>query len=33
MTDGDMRIMGFAEGVEVVQPQVTQMFLYVFNSS
>jgi len=33
MTDGDMRIMGFAEGVEVIQPQVTQMILYVLNSS
>ena len=32
MTDGDMRIMGFAEGVEVIQPQVTQVFLYVLNS-
>jgi len=33
MTDGDMRIMGFVEGVEVVEPQVTQMLLHVFNSS
>jgi len=32
MADGDVRIMGSAEGVEVVQSQVTQMFLYVFNS-
>jgi len=26
-----MRIMGFAEGVKVVQPQLTQVILYVFN--
>ena len=32
MTNGDVGIMGFAEGVEVIQPQVTQMILYVFNS-
>jgi len=33
MTDGDVRIVGSAEGVEVVQLQVTQMVLYVFNGS
>ena len=33
MTDGDMRIMGFAEGVEVIQLQVTQMILYILSSS
>ena len=27
MTDGDVRIVGSAEGVEVVQSQVTQMVL------
>jgi len=31
MANRDMRIMGFAEGVKVVQPQVTQVILYVFN--
>ena len=31
MTNRDMRIVGFAEGVKVVQPQVTQVILYVFN--
>jgi len=33
MTDGDVRIVGSAEGVEVVHSQVTQMVLYVFNGS
>jgi len=33
MTDGDMRIMGLAEGVEVIQPQLTQMILYVLSGS
>jgi len=33
VTDGDVRIMGFAEGVEVIQPQVTQVILHVLNSS
>ena len=33
MTDGDVRIVGSAEGVKVVQSPVTQMVLYVFNSS
>jgi len=33
MTNEDMGIMGFAEGVEVIQAQVTQMILYIFNSS
>jgi len=33
MTDGDVRIMGSAEGVEIVQSQVTQVFLYAFDSS
>jgi len=33
MTNGNVRIMGSAEGVEIVQSQITQVFLYVFNSS
>ena len=31
MVDGDVGIVGSAEGVEVVQSQITQMVLYVFN--
>jgi len=31
MADGDVGIVGSAEGVEVVQSRVTQMVLYVFN--
>ena len=32
MANRDMRIVFFVEGVKVVQPQVTQVILYVFNS-
>jgi len=31
MADRDMGIVGFVKGVKVVQPQVTQVILYVFN--